>query len=162
MRRHYQKLCVLLQQDQSNGGKMDQKLMIGEILIKRKLITQEQLDEALDIQKKEKGFIGEILVKLGYLEEQDIVVALVVQCDLPYIAINKYDVMPEILKMIPKDVAMRERIVPLDCIGNILSVVMMSPCSEEKKVYLEEITKCKVATFISTKTEIDQAIQRLY
>lgn len=138
------------------------KLKIGEILIKRKILTQEQLDAALDVQKKEKSFIGEILVKLGYLEERDIVVALVVQCDLPYIAINKYNVLPDILKLIPKDFAMREKMIPLDRIGNILSLVMVSPCSDEKKISIEKMTQCRIATFISTKTEIEEAINRLY
>lgn len=141
---------------------MDQKPLIGEILIKRKHINQQQLDAALESQKKEKGFIGEILVKLGYVEERDIVVALVVQCGLPYIAINKYAVAPEILKLIPKDVAIKEKVVPLDLIGNVLSLVMVSPLSEERKHNLERLTNCRIATFIATKTEIEEAIGRLY
>ncbi len=141
---------------------MDQKLLIGEILIKRNRITQEQLDSALVEQKKEKAFIGEILVKLGYVEERDIVVALVVQCGLPYIAINKYFVAPEILKLIPKEVASKEKVVPLDRIGNILSLVMTSPLNEEKKSYLEKMTQCNIATFIATKSEIEEAIAKFY
>ena len=47
--------------------------LIGEILVKRHLINPTQLNEALELQKKESGFLGEILVKLGYLEERDIV-----------------------------------------------------------------------------------------
>ena len=69
-----------------------------------------------EIQKKENGFVGEILIKLGFIEERDIVVALVVQCGLPYIAINKYSIEPSILKLIPKEVALKEKVVPLDCI----------------------------------------------
>ena len=141
---------------------MDQKPMIGEILIKRNRITKEQLESALVEQKKEKGFIGEILVKLGYVEERDIVVALVVQCGLPYIAINKYSVAPDILKLIPKDVALKEKVIPLDRIGDVLSLVMMSPLNEEKKDYLEKMTRCRIATFIATKSEIEEAIAKLY
>ena len=138
------------------------KPLIGEILIKRKRITQEQLNHALETQKKENGFVGEILVKLGYVEERDIVVALVVQCGLPYIAINKYTIAPEILKLIPKDIAQKEKVVPLDRIGDILSVVMMNPLSQEAKQRLEALTKCRIATFISTKSEIEEAIAQLY
>lgn len=138
------------------------RLLLGEILLERKCITKEQLAHALDYQKKENGFVGEILVKLGYLEERDIVVALVVQCGLPYIAINKYTVDEPIIKLIPEDVARRERLIALDRIGDVLSVVMTNPLSIEKKQMLENLTQCRVATFIATKTEIDQAIERHY
>ena len=138
------------------------KPLIGEILIKRKCITKEQLDHALSVQQKENGFVGEILVKLGYLEERDIVVALVVQCDLPYIAINKYTVDATVLNLIPKEIAQKERLIPLDRVGNVLSVVMTNPLSDKKTVELEGLTNCRIATFISTKSEIEEAIARLY
>ena len=136
--------------------------LIGEILMKRKRITRAQLDHALEVQQKENGFVGEILVQLGYLDERDIVVALVVQCGLPYIAVNKYNVDPAVLAAIPKEVIVRERLIPLDRIGDILSVVMANPLNDAKKAELEALTKCRVAIFIATKTEIDEAIARLY
>ena len=139
-----------------------QRPLIGEVLIKRKRITQAQLDHALEAQKKENGFVGEILVKLGYLDERDIVVALVVQLSLPYIAVSKYTIDPAVVHLIPKDLAQKERIIALDRIGDILSVVMANPLSDEKKKHLENMTKCRIATFISTKTEIEEAIARQY
>lgn len=138
------------------------KPLIGEILVKRRYITKEQLDHALQVQKAENGFIGEILVKLGYLAERDIVVALVVQCGLPYIAVGKYDIDPQVLRLIPKEMAQKERLIPLDRIGNVLSVVMTNPLTDDRKIKLEALTKCRVATFISTKSEIEEAIARLY
>ena len=139
-----------------------QRVLIGEILMKRKRITQAQLDHALEVQKKENGFVGEILVKLGYLDERDIVVALVVQCGLPYIAVNKYNIDPQVLTVIPREIALRERVGPLDRIGSILSVVMSNPLSDTRKSELEALTKCRVATFIATKSEIDEAIAKFY
>lgn len=138
------------------------RLLLGEILIQRKCIKKEQLSHALDVQKKENGFIGEILVKLGYLDERDIVVALVVQCGLPYIAIDKYELDSTIVDLIPEEMARANRMIPLDRIGDVLSVVMTNPLSQERKTELERITKCRVATFIATKTEIDLAIERNY
>jgi len=138
------------------------KVLLGEILIQRKRITREQLDEALRAQKEKGGFIGEILVNAGYLDERDIVVALVIQCGLPYIAVNKYAIDPEILRLIPQEIAQREKVVALDRIGEILSVVMVNPLTDEKKNLLETLTKCRIATFISTKGEIEEAIARNY
>ena len=141
---------------------MENRPLIGEILIKRNMITKPQLDEALEIQKKEKKFIGEVLVRLGYLEERDIVVALVVQFGLPYIAVNKIDIAPAVIKLIPKEIAQEVPLIPLDRIGDVLSVVMTNPLNEQMKEKLERLTACKIATFISTKTEIEQAVARFY
>ena len=141
---------------------MHERPLIGEVLTARKNITKEQLDHALDVQKKDGGFLGEILVKLGYVEERDIVVALVVQCGLPYIAVNKYAIDPTVVGLIPKQTAQDGRLIALDRIGDVLSVVMTNPLSDEQKAKLEAITKCRIATFISTKSEIEEAIARNY
>jgi type IV pilus assembly protein PilB len=138
------------------------KVLLGEILVQRKKITREQLDGALAAQKEKGGFLGEVLVGFGLLDERDIVVALVIQCGLPYIAVNKYTIDPQIVRLIPKDVAQKEKIIALDRIGDVLSVVMVNPLSDEKKTYLEGLTKCSIATFISTKGEIEEAIARNY
>ena len=136
--------------------------LIGEILIKRNVITQQQLQEALAAQVHEKCFLGEILVKRGFLEERDIVVALVVQCGFPYIAVNKCQIDPHVLQKIPKQICQESHLIPMDCVGDILSVVMTNPLTDAKRQELEGLTSCKIATFISTKTEIEQAIARWY
>jgi len=138
------------------------KVLLGEILIQRKKISREQLDSALETQKQKGGYVGEVLVSMGLVDERDIVVALVIQCGLPYIAVNKYSIDPGIVKLIPKDVAQKEKVIALDRIGEILSVVMVNPLTDDKKSYLEGLTKCRIATFISTKGEIEEAINRNY
>ena len=138
------------------------RLLIGEILLERKKITPAQLEQALKIQQDGHGFLGEILVKLGYLDDRDIVVALITQCGLPYISVNKYQVDPEIIRLIPVDVAKEHHVIPLDRIGDVLSVVMTNPLTDELREKLESLTSCRVATFISTKGEIDEAIARSY
>lgn len=144
------------------GNSTGNRPLIGEILVKRNVITQKQLEEALKLQKGEKEFVGEILVRLGYLQEQDIVVALVVQCGLPYIAVNRYTIDPQVLKLIPEELARSMRLIPLDKVGGVLSVVMVNPLTLVMKEQLEKITGCRIATFIDTKTEIDEAITRWY
>lgn len=138
------------------------KVLLGEILIQRKRITREQLEAALQSQKQKGGIIGEILVGLGLVEERDIVVALVIQCGLPYIAVNKYTIEPQVVRLIPKELAQKEKVIALDRIGDILSVVMCNPLTEDKKTQLESLTKCRIATFISTKSEIEEAIAKNY
>lgn len=146
---------------QDNTSKFS-KEPIGEILIKRGLINEKQLQEALEAQKNQKGFVGDILVKLGYVEEIDIVVALIIQCNFPYIAINKYELDKKVLALIPKDIAREFEVIPIDQVGHVLSVVMADPLNETIKEKIEKITGCKIAPFIGTKSEIDMAINKWY
>ena len=83
------------------------KKILGEILIQRHRITKDQLSQALAIQNKEGGVIGEVLINLGFVEEQDIVVALVVQCNIPYISLDKYEIEPGVASLIPRETAMK-------------------------------------------------------
>ena len=135
---------------------------LGEILIKRGLIKPEQLAQALEIQIKEKILIGEILLRLGFISETDIVVALIMQNNLPYIAINKYELNKDVVRLIPEETARQLHVVALEKTGQTLSVVMEDPLNPEVRARIEEATKCKVAPFIATKSEIDQAINKWY
>lgn len=141
---------------------VSKKQLMGQILIKRNLITAEQLKEALGAQKKEGGFIGEILVKLNYVTESDIVVALIVQCGFPYIAVNKYEIDKKILQLIPEEIARKFHVIALDRVGDVLSVVMANPLDSAMIEELQAISGSKIATFIATKAEIDEAINQWY
>lgn len=145
------------------AGWHDRRLM-GEILVDREVITRSQLDEALALQVQEGPgvFLGGILTRLGYVTEVDVVIALVVQCNLPYIAVNKHEVSRGILRLIPSKMAWSDRMVPFDRIGNILSVVMENPLNDDARLRVEKETRCCIAVFISTRSEIDQALTRLY
>ncbi|MFA5060360.1 MAG: hypothetical protein WC676_07020 [Candidatus Omnitrophota bacterium] len=141
---------------------ISKKQLLGQILIKRNLLAADQLKEALEVQKKDGGVLGEILVNLGYVTERDIVVALIVQCGFPYIAVNKYEIDPKVTQLIAEETARKFHVIPLDRVGDVLSVVMANPLNLPMIEELENTTKCKIATFIATKTEIDEAISRWY
>lgn len=126
------------------------------------MITPEKLNEALALQKDTGGYLGEILVQEGFLKELDIVGALVVQCNLPYIAIDRYSVHESILKLIPREFALKEHLLPLDCVGNVLSVVMLNPLDALCKQELATMTKCRIAPFIATRHEIDSVLNRYF
>ena len=138
------------------------KQLLGEILIQRGLITEGQLQEALALQKKEHGYLGDKLIALGSLEERDIVVALVVQCNLPYIAVDNYQIDKSIIQLIPAEIAQKYQVVPLDRVGNVLSIVMMDPFNATAKAEIQRLTGCKIAPFIATKEQITKTIRRLY
>lgn len=155
--------CLMRGMDKAMPTFLHDRHLIGDVLVFRKLITVTQLAHALSVQRSEKGvFIGEILMRLGYAGEMDIVTALVVQYNLPYIAVMRYQVEPCILGLIPSDLARRKRLVPLDRIGNVLSVVVPHPPDAALRREVEALTHCRMATFISTRSEIDLAIEHFY
>ena len=141
-----------------------ERRLIGEILVERGLVTPQQLAQALALQcsAQKPEFIGEILIRLGYVTEIEIVTALVLQCNLPFIAVSKHEIDPAVLALIPPEIARRERIIPLDRIGKILSVVMQNPLDNELREDVERLTGCCIATFISTRAEIESALTKFY
>jgi type IV pilus assembly protein PilB len=138
------------------------KQLLGQILLNRGNITESQLNHSLEIQEKKGGLIGVVLVDLGYVSEQAIVSALVVQCHVPYIAIDQYDIDRTTLKLIPSEIAHKYHVVPLDQVNKILSIVMADPLDMEAKHELQNITNCRLVPFIATHGEIDKAIHRWY
>jgi len=136
--------------------------LLGEILICRHVITSQQLEVALALQKVREGFLGERLVELGYAREEEVVMALVIQCHLPYIAVDQYEINEEILELIPADMARGYHVIPLDRVGDVLTVVMENPLNGFQKEELKRITHCQIAPFISTKMSIEKAMHRWY
>jgi len=135
---------------------------LGEILVNNAAITEEQLQRALDFQRREGGLLGEILVKLGYIGEREIVQALTTQYGFPFVLLESFDFNQEAGKLVPENVARQYSLVPLDIIGELLTVAMSNPLNEAAIDDLEMITKKKVQVFISTFTSIHEGINRLY
>ena len=139
-----------------------EKDLLGEILIRRGLISKDQLVQALQAQRQEPKLIGDILIDQGVVQEIDIVVALIMQCAIPYLAINKYPVEQSILKIIPIEQARAWQVIPLDRVGDVLSVVMANPLSTSICQRISDLTGCRLAPFIATKSEIEEAIAKSY
>lgn len=135
---------------------------LGEILVQGGIISEQQLQRALDFQRREGGLLGEILVKLGYVNEREIVQALTAQYGFPYLPLADYDFNKEVAKVLPENVARQYSIVPVDVIGDLLTVAMSNPLNDKAIEDVEMITKKKVQVFISTVTAIHEAINRLY
>ncbi|MBL7084980.1 MAG: hypothetical protein ISS43_02590 [Candidatus Omnitrophica bacterium] len=138
------------------------KEQLGQVLIQRGIVTSEQLEQALKIQKEQGGLLGEILAQLKFATEEDIVQALAIQHDLPYLPLANYDIDPEALKLIPADLARKDSILPVDKMGDILTIVMANPLDSQAIEEIESLTKCKVEIFVATYTELREAIKRCY
>jgi len=135
---------------------------LGEILLRNGILSEEQLKMSLDLQKREGGLLGEILIKLGYVNEHDIVQALTVQCGFPYLPLENYELKKEMKEVLPENVARQYCIVPLDIIGNILTIAMSNPLNEKAVEDIEMITKKKIQIFISTVTAVHDMLDKMY
>ena len=135
---------------------------LGELLIERGVISKEQLEKALALQKEEGGLIGQILVKLGFTTEEEIAQALTAQFGFPYLPLKNYEIGKEVIRLVPENVARQYCLIPVDRIGNALTIAMSNPLNVQAQEDIELITKCKVQVFVSTMTDITQAIDRCY
>lgn len=135
---------------------------LGELLIERKIISREDLNKALKIQKERGGLIGEILVELAIAKEEDIAQALTSQYGFPYLPLANYEIEPEVLKSVPENVCSQYCVIPVDIIGSSLTLAMSNPLNSQAIEDIEEITKCTVQLYVSTTTDIRQAIEKYY
>ena len=135
---------------------------LGELLLERGVINQSQLDKAIKLQKEKGGLIGQVLVALGFAKEEEIAQALTVQYGFPYLPLECYDINMEAIRLIPENVAIQYNLVAIDKIGDLLTIAMSNPLNYQAVEDVEMLTKCKVQVFVSTMTDINNAILKHY
>ncbi len=135
---------------------------LGELLVERKVITLEQLNQATAIQQEKGGLLGQILVGLGYATEEAVAQALTAQYGFPYLPLKHYSIDGELLQLIPENVARQYCLIPVDRIGNTLTVAMADPLNTRAVEDIEMLTRCCVQVFVSTMSDVTEAIERYY
>jgi type IV pilus assembly protein PilB len=135
---------------------------LGDILTEQGLLNQDQLSEALDIQRLQGGLLGEILVQLKYITEDAVAFALSAMHDKPTLSLENYQMDPDILKILPIDVVRKYQAVPIERFDSVLSVVVSSPLGEKEREILQGHSGCQVQEFISTMSDIRKSIKKHY
>lgn len=141
---------------------LSKRKRIGEILIEHGALTEEKLQKALEVQKREGGLIGEILIRIGFVREEDVVVALAAQFGYPYLPIQNFKVNPFAVKCLPAEIAMKHCIIPVDKVHNVLTIVMSDPTNEKAKEEAAAASGCHVQVYVSMASEIQKVIYREY
>ncbi|MFH0940651.1 MAG: type II secretion system ATPase GspE [Candidatus Omnitrophota bacterium] len=141
-------------------------LKLGEILIKEGIITQGQLDEVIKIQAKEGGRLGEILLKLGFATEEDVVIALGKQLNLPYVSMGAGLLKPSadqnLDSLISKEFAIKNLVLPLSKNMNSLTCAITDPLDIILIDNLRKMTNCEINPVVATKSEVLKAIDDFY
>ena len=135
---------------------------IGEVLLERGLIDRKKLEEALAYQKEHGGLIGQVLIRLGFTTEEQVALALTAQYGFPYLPLDNYEIDGGLTSMIPEEVARQYCLIPIDRIGNALTLAMADPSNMKAIEEVELLTKCVVQAFVSTPTDIGKALDKYY
>jgi type IV pilus assembly protein PilB len=135
---------------------------LGEILVKDKLITAEQLKQALDYQKQHGGRLGSCLVKLALVSDEDITAVLSRQYGVPSINLKFYEVDPAVIKLIPQETAIRYQIVPLSRVGSTLTIAMTDPTNVFAMDDIKFMTGFNVEPVVASESAIGEAIHKFY
>lgn len=138
------------------------KKLVGELLIDNGVITRTQLDQALARKKETGKLLGEVLVELGFASEEDVAAVVAAQYRIPYLPLKHHDVDKELLKAIPRSLAMKYRCFPVDRISTVITVAMENPLDEKAVEEIHEITGSRVLCYVSTPSEILAAIEQHY
>lgn len=135
---------------------------LGELLVERGLIKTDQLQYALEVQKDKGGLIGQIMVDLGYVSEEAIAQAITAQYGFPYLPMENYEIDIEVIKIVPKNVAAQYCLIPVDKIGNNLTIAMANPMNNQAVEDIALMSGLHVQLFVSTASDIKKAIEKYY
>jgi type IV pilus assembly protein PilB len=135
---------------------------IGELLLKEKRITPEQLQEALNYQRQNGGKLGYNLIKLGYVKDEEITALLSKQYGVPSIALTQFEIDPAVVKLVPAETAQKYQIVPLSRAGATLTIAMTDPTNVFAMDDLKFMTGYNVEPVVASETAVVAAIQKYY
>jgi type IV pilus assembly protein PilB len=135
---------------------------IGELLLKEKRITPEQLQEALNYQRSNGGKLGFNLIKLGYVKDDEITALLSKQYGVPSIALGQFDVDPAVVKLVPAETAQKYQIIPLSRSGATLTIAMTDPTNVFAMDDIKFMTGYNVEPVVASETAVIEAIQKYY
>jgi type IV pilus assembly protein PilB len=135
---------------------------LGEILIKEKLLTPAQLEQALEYQKQHGGRLGSCLMKMGFVSDDDITGVLSRQYGVPSINLKYYEVDAAVIKLIPQDTAVRYQVVPLSRVGSTLTIAMTDPTNVFAMDDIKFMTGFNVEPVVASESSIAEAIHKFY
>src|SRR4026208_1468139 len=135
---------------------------IGELLLKEKRITPQQLQEALNHQKGSGGKLGYNLVNLGLVKDEEITALLSKQYGAPSSNLAEFELDPAVIKLIPGDTAQKYQIVPLSRAGATLTIAMTDPTNVFAMDDIKFMTGYNVEPVVASEIAVIEAIQKYY
>ena len=135
---------------------------VENLLIQKKLITQEQLEKAKNIQSQTLEKLEDVIVRLGFLTEKQILEVWAEILGSTVVDLTNIKVDAKLLSLIPEYNAKQYKMIPYKKEGNKLTVVMADPFDIMATDMIAFLTQCKLEVFIAPKGQVDLAIRQLY
>ncbi|RJQ50609.1 MAG: type II secretion system protein GspE [Nitrospiraceae bacterium] len=135
---------------------------LGEILLDEELISQEQLETALTMQKGKNKKLGKVLIEMGYITDMQVAESLTKQLSLPMVDCSNYSPSKDVLALVPKDIAESKIVLPLELRGKNLLLAMANPLDWETIEDISFETGLKLSVAISSENNIVNSIENLY
>src|SRR5258705_6607955 len=139
---------------------MSQRL--GDLFVKEKVITQEQLEQATKLQKEAHLRLASALVKLGFLSDEDVTNFLSRQYGVPAINLSYFEIDPAVVKLIPYETAKRYQILPLSRVGASLTIAMVDPTNVFAMDDIKFMTGFNIEPVVASESSIIEGIDKAY
>ncbi|NLJ71943.1 MAG: Flp pilus assembly complex ATPase component TadA [Syntrophomonadaceae bacterium] len=134
--------------------------MLGDILVENKIITNEQLERALEEQKTSKEKLGKLLVRQGYLTDEQLLEVLEFSLGIPRVQIGLMDINPEIVKLLPTTLISKHQVLPLSVNQGRLTLIMADPLNYQAVDDVRISTGLDVVPVMASERELEAAIQQ--
>lgn len=135
---------------------------LGEMLVSTKLISEAQLNQALQEQKMNGGRLGSKLVQLGYISEDDLVNFLCVQYGVPAVNLKDFKIDEQVATLIPNDLVNKYMTIPINRVGSTLIVATCDPTNISAIDDIKFITGYNVEIVVASETMIKGTIEKLF
>lgn len=136
---------------------------LGGILVKAGKISQNELDQALEIQKKNNGKLSDILIEIGAIaDEEELFQFVGKQLNIGALRLSDVELNPEVVKLIPLDIARKFNVIAISRIGKTLIVAISDPNNIYVLDAIKFITGCNIQPAISPEKSIQKAIEAYY
>src|SRR6266513_316210 len=139
---------------------MSQRL--GDLLVKEKIITSEQLQQATKVQKETNCRLGSALVKLNFLTDEDVTNFLSRQYGVPAINLSYFEIDASVVKLIPYETAKRYQILPLSRVGASLTIAMVDPTNVFAMDDIKFMTGFNIEPVVASESSILEGIDKAY
>jgi len=138
-------------------------MKIGEILVKQGLLRPDQLNQALEEQKKSGGArLTQIIVALGFLKDNQILRAMEKYYQVPGVEVNNFEIDPNVTALVTREVCDRYTLIPIQKAGNTLVVAFADPGNIVVKEDLRFLTRHRIQAVVGTEVAIASAIDKNY
>ena len=138
------------------------KIRLGDLLVETKLITEEQLQNALKEQKEQGSRLGSTLIELGYIDEDTLLNTLARQLHVPFVELKNFKLKPEVIQVLPETLARRFKAIPLDKLGDGYLVAMADPTDLFAYDEIARQLKGSIRVAVVKERELVNAIDKIY